>query len=111
MGGSFVFKNAVKGSDTMKHEIDPYVFSGAVAALAQALMYWSRTARGEPFSWPEFLSAVAVASLMGVLICMAAHSYGLGYELGGALAGLGGMIGKEAVSIAVALLKKRSGLL
>lgn len=95
----------------MMKNIDPYAFSGVIAAIAQALMYVDRLSKGEPFSWLEFLSAVAVACLMGVLTCMAAHSCGLSYELGGALAGLGGLIGKEAVSIAVALLKKHGGLL
>ena len=88
----------------------PYIFSAGVAAMAQALMYANRIAKGESFSWIEFLSAVFLSSFIGFLICMAAHSYGLGYECAGALAGLGGLIGKESVGIATAAAKRFLGI-
>ncbi len=88
----------------------PYLFSAGVAAMAQALMYANRVAKGEPFSWMEFLAAVLLSSFIGFLICMAAHAYGLSYEWGGALAGLGGLMGKEAVGIGLAAAKRFLGI-
>lgn len=78
--------------------------------MAQALMYANRVAKGEPFRWTEFLAVVFLSSFIGFLICMAAHAYGLSYEWGGALAGLGGLMGKEAVGIAIAVFKRSAGL-
>ncbi len=88
----------------------PYLFSAGVAAMAQVLMYANRCAKGEPFRWTEFAAAVFLSSFIGFLICMAAHAYGLSYEWGGALAGLGGLMGKEAVGIAMAAAKRFLGL-
>lgn len=88
----------------------PYLFSAGVAAMAQVLMYANRCAKGEPFSWLEFLSAVLLSSFIGFLICMASHAYGLNYEWGGALAGLGGLMGKEAVGIAKAAAQRFLGV-
>ncbi len=88
----------------------PYLFSAGVAAMAQALMYANRVAKGESFSWIEFSAAVLLSSFIGFLICMAAHSYGLGYECAGALAGLGGLMGKESVGIASAIFKRFAGI-
>ena len=70
----------------------------------------NRTAKGEPFCWLDFGSAVLASAVMGLCICMACHAYGLGYEWGGALAGLGGMIGKEAVGIVLPAVRKYLGI-
>ncbi len=88
----------------------PYLFSAGVAAMAQVLMYANRVAKGEAFRWTEFAAAVFLSSFIGFLICMAAHAYGLSYEWGGALAGLGGLMGKEAVGIAMAAAKRYLGI-
>ena len=91
-------------------ETFPYLFSAVVAAMAQAAMFLNRTAKGEPFSWLDFGSAILASAIMGLCICMACHAYGLGYEWGGALAGLGGMIGKEAVGIVLPAVRKYLGI-
>lgn len=88
----------------------PYLFSAGVAAMAQAAMFLNRTAKGEHFCWLDFISAIAASAIMGLCICMACHAYGLGYEWGRALAGLGGMIGKEAVGIVLPAVKKYLGV-
>lgn len=78
--------------------------------MAQALMYANRVAKGETFRWLEFFAAVLLSSFIGFLICMAAHAYGLSYEWAGALSGLGGLMGKEAVGIGMAAAKRFLGL-
>lgn len=73
-------------------------------------MYWQTVTNGAHFRWAEFLVSVLISALMGLLICMAAHAYGLSYELSGALAGVGGFLGKESVSILKSLIEKKLGL-
>jgi hypothetical protein len=88
-----------------------YLFSIGVAVMAQAAMALNRKAKGEPFSMLEFVSSLVAAGVMGLCICMACHACGLGYEWGGALAGLGGMLGKDAVvEIVLPALKKYMGI-
>ena len=89
-------------------DVIPYLFSAVVAGMAQALMYLNKQEKGHPFTWGEFMSSVALSGFMGFIICMAAHSYGLGYEAAGALAGLGGMMGKDGVSIIKGFLERIS---
>ena len=83
-----------------------YLFSFAVGAMAQCLMYLNSLDKAKPFLWWEFFGAVALSGFIGFLICMAAHSYGLPDEAAGALAGLGGMMGKDGVSILKSFLER-----
>lgn len=73
-------------------------------------MYWQAVQSGGRFVWAEFFISVATSALMGLLICMAAHSYGLGYELAGALAGVGGFLGKEGVALMRTVIEKKLGI-
>ena len=91
-------------------ETFPYLFSAGVAAMAQAAMFLNRTAKGEPFRWLDFCSAILASAIMGLCICMACHAHGLGYEFGGAMAGLGGTIGKDAVGIVLPAVRKYLGI-
>jgi hypothetical protein len=83
-----------------------YLFSFAVGALAQCLMYLNSVGKAKPFLWLEFFGVVTLSGFIGFLICMAAHSYGLSDEAAGALAGLGGMMGKDGVSILKGFLER-----
>ena len=88
----------------------PYIFSAALAAVAQALMYVNSMEKSKPFSWVEFGSAVALSGFIGLLIALAGDAYGLSTSLTGALAGLGGFAGKEGVSVGFALFKRTTGI-
>lgn len=46
----------------------PFIFSAALAAVAQALMYVNSMEKSKPFSWVEFGSAVALSGFIGLLI-------------------------------------------
>ena len=93
-----------------QHGFFPYLFCTGVAAMAQALMYLNSREKGKPFSGWEFFWAVALSGFIGFLIALAGESYGLDVKLYGALSGLGGFAGKESVSFAFALLRKRTGV-
>ena len=96
----------LRNFDAGLHEYFRYLFSFAVAAMAQCLMYLNSLDKAKPFLWWEFFGAVALSGFIGFLICMAAHSYGLPDEAAGALAGLGGMMGKDGVSILKSFLER-----
>ena len=83
-----------------------YVFAFVVAAMAQILMRLNALDKTKPFPWGEYLAAGLLSGFIGFLICMAAHSYGLPDEAGGALAGLGGMMGKDGVNILKGFLER-----
>ena len=88
------------------HEYFRYLFAFAVGAMAQCLMYLNSLDKAKPFIWWEFFVSVALSGFVGFLICMAAHSHGLPDEAAGALAGLGGMMGKDGVSILKSFLER-----
>lgn len=88
----------------------PYIFAIAISALAQTLMYLSRIAKGEVFKWLEFFSSVFISATLGLLICMFAHSQGLSFEACGALSGLAGFLGKEAVTFIEVFIKNKLGM-
>ena len=88
------------------HEWFRYVFAFMVAAMAQFLMRLNSLDKTKPFPWGNFFAAGLLSGFIGFLICMAAHSYGLPDEAGGALAGLGGMMGKDGVNILKGFLER-----
>lgn len=85
-------------------------FCTGVGAMAQALMYINSREKGKPFSKWEFFWAVALSGFIGFLIALAGDAYGLNTSLSGVLSGLGGFAGKEGVSFAFALVRKRTGV-
>lgn len=87
-----------------------YVFCALTAAMAQALMRVNSWKKGEPFSGWEFFWAVLLSGFIGFLIALAGEAYGLNASLCGAISGLGGFAGKEGVSFAFALVRKRTGV-
>lgn len=93
-----------------QHGFFPYLFCTGVAAMAQALMYLNSREKGKPFSGWEFFWAVALSGFIGFLIALAGEACGWSASLCGAFAGLGGFAGKEGVSFAFALLRKRTGV-
>lgn len=91
-----------------QHGFFPYFFCAGVAAMAQALMYVNSAEKGRAFGWREFFFAVLLSGFIGFLIALAGDAYGLSTSLSGALAGLGGFAGKEGVSFAFTLVRKRT---
>ena len=93
------------------YKSEPYIWSAVLALIGGGLTYASKATHGRgKFKVGGFLIACANAAIIGYLVCMGAHAYGLSFEACGALAGFSGLVSEEATAIGLQYVKRILGL-